>query len=171
MKKLFAVLFGLTSLSVSAQLEYKDEAGIFYNRCTYCHHANGGAPMPLMNYSETFPWTSNIQTQLSMNTMPPWPPDTTYTRLLHERIITSSEKAAILSWISTGAVMGDTTQAPAAPVYTQFYLNGVPDLVLQIPTFASNATANSDAYNCFALPTGLTQDRVLRAFEIIPSDP
>ena len=170
MKKLYTILFiaGI-SLSASAQLIYKDVAGIFYNRCTMCHHNNGGAPFSMMSYSETAPWASLIQADLTNNKMPPWPPDTTYTRLLHERIITSSEKAAILSWVSSGAQAGDTTLAPPPPYYTQYHLYGTPDLILKVPAFASNATS-SDVYNCFALPTGLTQDRMLRAFEIVPNN-
>lgn len=174
MKKLYTLFFitGI-ALSASAQLVYKDVAGIFYNRCTGCHHVNGGAPFPMMNYSETYPWASLIQTDLNNNKMPPWPPDTTYTRLLHERIITAPEKADILSWISSGAQMGDTTIAngcPPAPVYTQYHLYGTPDLVAKVPGFASNATGSNDVYNCFALPTGLTQDRILRAYEIVPNN-
>jgi hypothetical protein len=174
MKKLYAILFitGI-SLAASAQLVYKDVAGIFYNRCTACHHTNGGAPFSMMSYSETAPWAATIQTDLNSGKMPPWPPDTTYSRLLHERIITTSEKAAILSWISTGSQAGDTSIAngcPAPPVYTKYHLVGTPDLVLKVPAFASNASG-SDAYNCFALPTGLSQDRILRAFEIVPNNP
>ena len=74
--------------------------------------------------------------------MPPWPPDTTYSRFLHERIITQTEKADILSWIATGAVKGDTTLAPQAPTYTKHKLKGTPDLILKVPAFASNATAS-----------------------------
>src|SRR3990172_9400751 len=174
MKKLYSLLF-LTGiiLSAQAQLNYKDVAGIFYNRCTSCHHVNGGGPMPLMNWSETSPWAANIQLNLTNNAMPPWPPDTSYTRLLHERIITAGEKADILSWISTGALMGDTTIAngcPPAPIYNTYKLFGTPDAILQIPTFTSNATPTADVYNCFSLPMGLTQDRVLRAYEIIPGN-
>ena len=124
----------------------------------------------MMNYSETAPWSANIQNYLTLNKMPPWPPDTNYTRLLHERIITVSEKSAILTWISNGSQMGDTTIAngcPPAPVYTRFQLYGTPNLVLQIPNFPSNATPTADVYNCFSLPTGLTQDRQLRAYEIV----
>jgi hypothetical protein len=43
-------------------------------------------------------------------------------------------------------------------------------MTLQIPTFTSNASS-VDAYNCFALSTGLTQDRWLRAYEIVPGNP
>lgn len=156
-------------LTASAQLVYKDVAGIFYNRCTQCHHKNGGAPFSMMNYSETYPWSSLIQADLNNGKMPIWPPDTTYTRFLHERIITSSEKSAILSWIAGGSQKGDTTQAPSAPTYSQYQLYGTPTMTIQIPTFTSNAGA-TDAYNCFALPTGLTQDRYLRAYEIVPGN-
>ena len=170
MKKLYILLFiaGI-SLSASAQLVYKDVAGIFYSRCTGCHHVNGGAPFAMMNYSETSPYASSIQNDLNIGKMPPWSPDTTYSRFIHERAITASEKAAILSWISTGAQKGDTTLAPPAPTYTKYHLVGKPDLILQIPTFTSNGT--TDAYNCFALPTGLAVDRIIRAFEVIPGDP
>lgn len=176
MKKLYTLLFiaGIFLIpSANAQLVYKDVAGIFYSRCTQCHHVGGGGPMSLMNYSETAPWSPFIQTNLQSGKMPPWPPDTTYSRFMHERLITTSEKNAILSWIAGGSQMGDTTIAngcPPAPVYTKYKLNGTPDLILKIPTFTSNGGA-TDAYNCFSLPTGLTQDRIIRAFEVIPGNP
>ncbi len=174
MKKLYILFFtAAITINASAQLVYKDVAGIFYNRCTACHHQNGGAPFSMMNYTETYPWVSQIKGDLNIGKMPPWPPDTNYTRLLHERIITATEKNDIISWINSGAQMGDTTIAngcPAAPVYHSYHLNGIPDLILKVPAFASNATTN-DAYNCFAIPSGLTQDRILRAFEIVPNNP
>jgi len=171
MKKLYILSFIVgISLTASAQLVYKDVAGIFYSRCTSCHHPDGGAPFPMMNYSQTYPYASSIQYDLNTGKMPPWSPDTTYSRFLHERVITTSEKNAILSWISSGAQKGDTTLAPPAPTYKKYQLKGKPDLVLQIPTFASNAGTNN-AYDCFALPTGLTVDRVVRAFEVVPGNP
>lgn len=170
-----SVALGLVegSQSASAQLVYKDVAGIFYSRCTGCHHVKGGAPFPMMNYSQTSPWASSIQADLISGKMPPWSPDTTYTRFVHERTITASEKSKILSWISTGAQMGDTTIAngcPPAPAYNGTYkLKGKPDLILKVPAFPSNG-GGSDAYNCFSIPTGLTQDRMIRAFEVVPSN-
>jgi len=170
MKKINTILLiTATSLTASAQLVYKDVAGIFYNRCTSCHHENQH-PHSMMNYSETYPWAAAIQADLLSGKMPPWSADTTYTRFLHERIITKSEKNAILSWINSGAQKGDTTLAPPRPTYTKYQLNGKPDLILKIPTFASNATT-ADVYNCFSLPSGLTTDRIMRAVEIVPGNP
>lgn len=165
------VILSVWGITVSAQLVYKDVAGIFYSRCTNCHRPNGGAPFSLLTYSETAPWASLIQNALQTGKMPPWMPDTTYSRFLHERIITATEKNAILSWISSGTQAGDTTLAPPPPVYTsQYKLKGTPDLIVKIPAFPSNANT-SDAYNCFSIPTGLTQDRWVRAFEIVPNNP
>jgi hypothetical protein len=172
MKKIYLLITVLTGLAFgcTGQTTYKDVAPIFYSRCTSCHHEKQHAPS-MMNYSETFAQAGSIRTDLNSGKMPPWPPDTTYHRYLNERLITPVEKAAILSWLSGGALKGDTTLAPPAPFYSGLAkLNGTPDLILKIPTFTSNATTSADAYNCFSLPTGLSVDRVIQAYEIIPGN-
>ncbi|MES2681515.1 MAG: T9SS type A sorting domain-containing protein [Bacteroidota bacterium] len=162
------VSFGFIT-TVNAQLVYKDVAGIFYARCTSCHHV-GSSDYPFMNYSQTALMAPAIQNDLNIGKMPPWSADTAYTRFQHERIITLPEKQKILSWVTGGALPGDTTQAPAAPVYSnQFQLAGTPDLVVSIGNFTS--TSNStDKYYCFSMPSGLTQDRIIRAFEVVPGN-
>ena len=171
MKKNYIAFFSIFifALNTSAQV-YSDVAGIFYNRCAPCHHQGGGAPFALTSYSQTSPWCLTIQTVLNSGAMPPWPPDTTYSRFLHERVITLAEKNAIISWIGGGCQQGDTTLAPPAPVFPQYQLYGTPSLTLTIPVFTSNASTD-DAYNCFSLPTGLLQDRWLRAYEVVPGNP
>ena len=153
-----------------SQLVYSDVAPIFINRCASCHHTGGGAPFSLTNYSQADSWSGSIAIALNNNLMPPWQPDTNYTRFLHEKYITASEKAAILSWITTGNLQGDTTLAQTAPVYPPYQLNGTATMTLQIPTYTSTASS-ADIYCCFSLPTGLTQDRYLRALELIPGNP
>src|SRR5688572_27225440 len=139
MKKIYILLIiisAVISINSKAQTTYKDVAGIFYKRCTSCHHVNGGAPFSMMNYSETAPYAASVKNALLTGKMPPWSPDTSYTRFLHERIITSSEKNAIIDWINTGYTKGDTTLAPVAPVYTSKYkLRGKPDLIIKVPSF------------------------------------
>jgi hypothetical protein len=167
---LLSALLLLLSAAGNGQVTYKDVAPIFYNRCTSCHHENQHPPS-MMNYSETVPLAHLIKADLLTGRMPPWPPDTTYHRYLNERLITAGEKTAILNWVNGGALKGDTTLAPPAPYYSSLYkLQAPPDLILRIPTFTSNATATTDAYNCFALPTGLVTDRIVRAYEIVPGN-
>lgn len=170
-KNLLLLFFISCVVYVKAQAPtYKDVAGIFYKRCTSCHH-QGANFYSFMNYTKTNLYKTLIQNALNTNKMPPWKADTTYTRFQHERLISSTEKTNILNWIATGATKGDTTLAPAQPSYPANYqLVGNADLTIKIPTYTSTATT-SDIYICFSMPSGLTQDRILRAFELIPGNP
>lgn len=173
-KILLAVTLVLSSLMSNAQQPiYKDVAPIFYSRCASCHHQGSQYP-PLNYYSSISGFTGIINNYISIGKMPPWPPDTTYARFTHERIITQSEKNKILTWIANGAPYGttlaDTALAPPAPIYPKTKLNGTPDLILKIPNFTSKATG-SDKYECFSIPTNLTQNKILKAYEIVPNNP
>lgn len=143
MRSFFLFLFSLSFFhQIQAQLFYKDVAGVFYARCTSCHH-QGASDFPFMNYTQTSGSAPTIQAYLNLGIMPPWNADTSYTRFQHERIITASEKQKVLSWIASGALAGDTTQAPPAPVYSSAYqLAGNADLTLGIGNFTSTATSN-----------------------------
>lgn len=167
---LLAVLSGFFFLqTANAQNTYSDVAEIIYNKCASCHHENQHAPS-FLSYSETVPYAGMIQYNLANGIMPPWSPDTIYSRFLHERILTENERNSILSWVLSGALPGDTTLIPPPPTFAEYKLSGTPSLTLQIPTFTSNATANNDVYNCFALPMGINEDKYLRAFEIVPGN-
>ena len=169
MKKTF-IFFAFIFIAVggfSQAPTYKDVAGIIYVRCTNCHNQNH--KYPFLNYTQVQVMSGSIQADLTSGRMPPWHPDTTYTRFLHENLIMPSEKTAILNWITAGAQKGDTTQAPPAPVYPKYKLTGTPDKEVKAPVFTSNAYT-ADSYVCFSLQTGLTQDRILRAYEIVPGN-
>lgn len=177
----FIVLFLLiNSALVKAQTTYNEVASIFYSHCSECHNSKGIAPFPIMSYDDAFAWSSSIYNTVNNNEMPPWQPDTAYyaggnkaPRFLHENVLTVTEKNAILDWVNDGALEGDPNLAPEAPKYgdIKYKLNGNPDLTLKIPDFLSNASSTlTDPYNCFTIPTGLTEDRWLRAFEVVPGN-
>lgn len=182
MKKIISILILIGTFlnpSAKAQIIYNDVANIFYNRCTSCHHGSGPA-FSLLTYADVFAVYSTIEIDLLTSHMPPWPADTAYTtsgyseqRFLHEKTITSAESDSILQWINDGALEGNPALAPTPPVYddTKFKLNGNASLTLQTPAFASNSSvSNTNPINCFSVPTGLTQDKWLQAFEIIPAN-
>jgi len=105
-------------------------------------------------------------------TMPPWPPDTEYSNFAHERILSADEKAALGAWVSDGMPEGDPSLAPPPPVYlSDGFISATPDLELVMEPHTSAATPFNDDYSCFAVPTGLLQDKKLRAFEVIPGNP
>lgn len=183
MKKIVLVnlLVGMfISPLIKGQTTYNDVSHLFYANCTYCHHQGGIAPFSLMNFIEASSFSNSIYSAVSKGTMPPWQPDTTYTtsgktvpHFLNENLLTEVERAAILKWVTDGVLEGDPAMATIPPAYgdVTYRLNGNPDLTLQIPDFRSNATTDlPNPYNCFVVPTNLTEDRWVRAWEIVPGN-
>jgi len=169
MKKLLLFCLAFAACTVHAQTWSDDVASIVYNKCSKCHHDGGLAPFALMSYGDVSSMISSIEDAVTNDEMPPWPPDNNYQQYSHPRSLSSSEKSTMLSWIGNGAPEGNQANAPAPPVFNEGSILGNGDLTVQIPTYMSKANGNDD-YSCFAIPSGLLQDRVIRAMEIIPGN-
>tara|TARA_B100001142_G_scaffold142308_1_gene143495 strand:- start:742 stop:2145 length:1404 start_codon:yes stop_codon:yes gene_type:complete len=171
MKKLLVILFFLPILVFGQNPNYSEHvAPIIYNKCLQCHHNNGIAPLSLETYLSTASNAGMIQHVTSTGEMPPWPPDTLFQNYSYENTLTLSEISTILDWVNNGSPEGDTSLLPPMPTFTNSSNLGVPDLELQIPTYSSTASSNSDDYVCFSIPTGLLQSRTIRAIEVIPGN-
>ena len=171
MRKIFISLFVLPVFIFAQNPNYSEDiAPIVYGKCLQCHHNGGIAPLPLETYADAVANAGLIQHVVSTGEMPPWPPDTTYQRFSYENILSVDEIARITDWITTGVPLGDTNLLPQMPVFTTNSSLGPPDLEIQIPNYSSTATSNSDDYVCFSIPSGLFQDRQVRAIEVIPGN-
>lgn len=173
MRKLFILTVGLCfSLKLNAQVTWADQAAqVFYDRCTECHNTEGIGPMSLIEYAEAQTYGPLIQSLVQNGVMPPWTADTAYIHYSQERVLTQNERDIILDWISDGMQEGDPAQTPPPPVYNGGQLlPGVPDMVISAPNYMSKATSTSDDYVCFVIPTGLTEARKVKAFEVIPGN-
>lgn len=149
-----------------------DVAPILYQHCTACHHEGGIGIFSLMTYSQATVTAPLISNAVNSGSMPPWPPDPTYSNFAHERVLSPEQIATLNSWVADGMPEGDPSLAPPPPVYsTDGFISLEPDLEIMMPMHTSSATATSDDYSCFAIPTGLTEGKKLRAFEVIPGNP
>jgi hypothetical protein len=169
MKQLLLV-FILVSPSIFAQTWSDNVASIVYDKCSSCHHPGGIAPFSLMSYSEVSPMATAIYDAIATNDMPPWPPDENYQQYSHSRALSSTDKTTFMSWLSNGTPEGNPANAPAPPIFNSGSILGNGDLMLQIPLYQSKAQGGHDDYVCFSLPTGLTQNRYVRAMEIVPGN-
>jgi hypothetical protein len=173
MKQLLFLSFTLFFIhSIKAQTTWSGAAAeVLYNNCTSCHNSNGIAPNSLMTYTEAQMYAPLIQSYVTNNIMPPWTADTSYQHYSQERVMTQAEKTILLDWISDGFLAGDLSQAPAPPIYNgSQQLPGVPDLVINAPNYMSKATNTTDDYVCFVIPSGLLQNKKVRAIEVIPGN-
>jgi hypothetical protein len=145
----------------------KDIAPILYANCTSCHHDGGGGHFSLVKYEDAFSYAFSIQYKTGAHQMPPWPPDESYRKFTESRTLTDQQIQLIKDWYNAGAPAGDTTKAPAKPAYSN-----LPELAanidLKMQTYT--VTAQNDIYRCFVLPSGLTQDEFITAFEVIPGN-
>ena len=171
MKKLLIILLYLPFILFGQNPNYSEDiAPIIYNKCLQCHHSGGISPLPLETYANAVSNAGMIQHVTSNGEMPPWPPDTLFQNYAYENTLTLDEIAKITDWITNGAPLGDTSLLPPMPTFSNSSQLGTPDLELQIPTYSSTATSNSDDYVCFSIPTGLSQSRKIRAIEVIPGN-
>lgn len=146
-------------------------APILYNHCTTCHHDGGIAPMSFTSYDSAVAYAGSIRADVQSKKMPPWPPDPSYSRLAHERLLSAAEITTITNWVSGGTPAGTLSLAPPVPTYPNTgSIPGTPDLVVKIPTYTSTASTG-DVYQCFVIPSGLASDKYIRAFEAIPGNP
>ena len=171
MKKLLLLVMIVPMIGFGQNPNYSEDiAPILYRKCLQCHHNGGIAPLTLETYASVVSNAGMIQHVTSTGEMPPWPPDTLFQHYAYENTLSMNEISTIIDWITNGTPIGDTSLLPPMPTFTNSSLLGTPDLELQIPTYTSTATSNSDDYVCFSIPTGLTQNRKIRAIEVIPGN-
>ena len=168
MKKILIFLFSFPLILFGQTPTYSEDiAPIIYNKCLQCHHSGGIAPLSLETYADAISNAGMIQHVTSSGEMPPWLPDTLFQEYAYENTLDINEISIILDWVLNGVPIGDTSLLPPFPSFSNTSNLGPADLEIQIPTYSSNANTNSDDYVCFSIPSGLTQDRKVRALTFL----
>ncbi len=170
MNRIISTLFLFLSTITFAQTWSNDVAPIFYNKCAQCHHPGGISATSLTTFNEVSPMANAINTYITNDEMPPWPPNNNYQQYVHDRALSSTDKTTILNWIANGTLEGNSANTPPPPVFNNGALLGAGDLEVRIPTYTSKAQIGHDDYACFSIPSGLTANRVIKSVEIIPGN-
>jgi hypothetical protein len=72
--------------------------------------------------------------------------------------------------VNAGSPRGDVSQEPPVPTFPQNSLLGTPDLKLTFKSKYTHKGNGKDEYRYFVLPTGLTQNKKLKAIELRPGN-
>jgi len=113
-----------------AQTFTEDIADIVYNQCSTCHRPGEIGPMNLTNYEEVKNYGQTIKAVTSLRYMPPWQPDSEYSRVMDENYLTDDQIETIASWVDSGMPEGPSAAEPPFPDFPEGSLLGDPDLVL-----------------------------------------
>jgi hypothetical protein len=144
-------------------------APIIYNNCVTCHRPGEAAPFALMSYEDVKKRGALIATVTQSRYMPPWHAAHGYGEFAEERRLTDKQIADIGAWVKQGMPQGDPALAPKPPQFVEGWHLGKPDLVLEMPVGYDVPATGPDIYRNFVIPTGLTEDKWVRAVEYRPS--
>ncbi|MBV9396943.1 MAG: PD40 domain-containing protein [Bryobacterales bacterium] len=144
-------------------------APILYKNCVACHRPGEAAPFALISYEDVKKRGSLIATVTRSRYMPPWHAEHGYGEFAGERRLSDTEIAAIGEWVKQGMPEGNRAKMPKVPEFTDGWQLGKPDLILEMPEAFEVPASGPDIYRNFAIPTGLTQDKWVRAVEFRPT--
>jgi hypothetical protein len=147
----------------------KDVAPILYRNCVGCHRPGEIAPMSLLTYKEVRPWAKSIRDEVADRAMPPWHADPKHGKFKNDRSLSDTDRDTIVRWANAGAPEGDTKDLPPVPPAPGGWTIGTPDLVLTIPEYKVPADGFIE-YEYIEVPTNLTEDRWIQAFEVRPGN-
>jgi hypothetical protein len=144
-------------------------APILYENCVTCHRPGEAAPFSLITYDDARKRGALLATVTQSRYMPPWHAEHGFGEFAGERRLSDNQIAAIADWVKQGMPEGDRSRLPPLPQFADGWQLGKPDLVLTMPAAYDVPASGPDIYRNFALPTGLTEDKYIRAVEFRPS--
>ena len=156
----------------------RDVAPIIQQNCQICHQPGSIAPMSLTSYEAVKRYAPRIRDRVAARIMPPWHIDRSVgiQEFKNDRGLTDEELETLVTWLDGDMPFGDEADMPAAPVFPdggewqfadQF---GEPDLIIRSEPYTL-AAETQDKWFRPETPTGLTEERWVKAIEIRPSWP
>ena len=154
----------------------RDIAPILQKNCQQCHRPGSIGPMSLTNYQEVRPWARSIKQRVVTGEMPPYryDRDIGIQELKDDLRLSQAEIETIARWVDDDAPLGDPADLPpplSFPDLSEWaYADefGPPDLVIKTKPFTV-AAEGSDVWWRPVVPSGLTEDRCMKAVSVKPS--
>ena len=156
----------------------RDVAPILQENCQICHRPGSVGPMSLLTYDQAKRYAPRIKDQVAAREMPPYHLDTRVgiQAIQNDWRLSEQEIETIVAWVDTGTLMGDAADMPPPvewPELRRWQLEdqlGPPNHVIKSKPYTVPAEGG-DIWWRPRVETGLTEDRLIRAFEIRPSFP
>ncbi len=148
---------------------HRDVLPILQNNCQSCHRPGEVGPFSLTTYRQAVHWAADIKEYTRSRQMPPWK-ITDGIAYHNERKLSEKEIATLAAWVDGGTPEGNVKDAPRPKEFTDGWMLGKPDLVLEPKEDFVVAPGGRDLFRCFVLPTGLTEEKYVVAYEVKPSN-
>ena len=150
----------------------KDVMPILQQSCQVCHRENNMAPMSLMTYEETRPWSRSIKNKVLAREMPPWHIDKKVgiQDFKDDRSLSEDQIATIVAWVDAGSPRGDSADLPPPMEFQDFGAWTIePDVIVASPLHTVPAESG-DWWGHYIVPSGVTEDRYIQAIQTRAGD-
>ena len=162
------------ALTVETDCTYHNRISrLLQSHCVECHRTGGVAPFPLETYAQVTAKAGMVRRMVEQRLMPPWfaapvePPQ--HSPWMNDRSLTEVERSTLLSWLKAGKPEGDAAHAPLPRTWPTEWQIGQPDLTVQIPRPLPVQATGTMPYQHIRVPTGLTEEKWVRGFEVMPT--
>ena len=154
----------------------RDVAPILQASCQVCHQRGGIGPMTLESYEDARRWAPLIKSSVQERRMPPYHYDTHVgiQELQNDWRLSEEEIRTLVAWVDARAPEGDPAdlpppvELPEAGVYQMAERFGPPDLVIKADPYTVPAMGQDRWWRPLS-PSGITEDRCIKAIETKPS--
>jgi tetratricopeptide (TPR) repeat protein len=148
----------------------RDIAPIIFEHCSPCHRPGQTVPFALLNYSDVRTRVRQIAMVTKSRFMPPWLPEHGYGDFALERRLSDRQIETIQRWVQEGAIEGDPSELPPAPMWREGWQLGQPDLVVRVPQRYTLPADGTDVFRNFVIRVPLGSTRYVRAMEFQPDN-
>jgi len=149
---------------------HKQVEPLLQKHCQNCHRPGEPAPMSLLDYKSARPWAKSMKAAVIQKKMPPWFPDAHYGKFKDNRSLSNDEINTLVAWADAGAPEGDPKDAPKPLTFTEGWLMGKPDVIIEMPKAFHVPATGKIPYQYIAVPTNFTEDRWVAQAEIRPGN-
>ena len=145
-------------------------APIVYANCVTCHRPGEAAPFSLITYDDVRRRGKLLVTVTQQRLMPPWQATHGYGDFEGERRLTDAADQGHRRLGQRGHAAGRSlSKMPPLPTFPDGWHLGTPDLVLRMTEPFDVPASGPDVFRNFVIPSGLTEDKWVRAVEFRPS--
>ncbi|HEU4539102.1 MAG TPA: hypothetical protein VFS00_33505 [Polyangiaceae bacterium] len=151
---------------------WQDVAPVLYERCVDCHREGGIGPFRLDDYASASQWAAASKDAVVARRMPPWlaTADGSCNSFRDAAWLSDEEVRVIAAWADSekreGVPRADLA-TPVRPSFGEAYEFSSPDFV---PEALGTSYAENDEYRCFLVDPGLTAERFLRGYDVVPGN-
>jgi peroxiredoxin len=149
----------------------KDIAPILNKHCLECHRPGEIGPFSMTSYEDVVGWADTIEEVVRQGRMPPWHANPAYGKFANDCRLSDGDKKLIADWVQGGTPQGDLKDLPPAPKFADGWRIPKPDVILTVPKAFKVPASGTVEYQFFAIETGFTEDKWVRAAEVKPSCP